>query len=518
MTDSTHTVDTPTSTAPTPESPCASTGSDTKGTLIRLGAPSRKRVRATPFHLTIIHPCVGRRAGSRAYMHTWKMEPIPSALISALTPADIGRTFFDDRLEPIDYDAPTDLVAISIETYTAKRCYQIASEYRRRGVPVVMGGFHATLCPDEVALYADSVVVGEAESVFAELLDDYRHGTPQKFYKASARPDPSTVVPDRSIFRGKHYLPIRLIEFARGCRYRCEFCAVQAFHDGTQTHRRIDQVISELTRIHRRGQLVFFIDDNITSDLAQAKDFMRALIALRRRGTKVRWISQASIDVAFDEEALSLMKRSGCQGVLVGFESLDAATLKKMRKGFNATRGGPPAALANFQRHGIRVYGTFVFGYDHDTAETFENTLEFAQDQGLFISAFNHITPFPGTPLYDRLKKEGRLRMDPWWLDDRYLYGDVPFVPARMAPEELARLCIDARKKFYGWKSIGRRFRHPTNLQDPLMAFYFVLINAMHQVDVKGRHGLPLGDAGVTGPLLKATTQTRSPLIRLSAS
>lgn len=461
------------------------------------------------FHVTIIHPCVGRRPGSRAYMHTWKMEPIPAALISALTPADVERRFFDDRLEPIDFDAPTDLVAISIETYTAKRCYQIASEYRRRGVPVVMGGFHATLCPDEVAMYADSVVVGEAEDVFAELIDDYRAGTPKVFYRAAKRPDPSKVVPDRSIFRGKRYLPIRLIEFARGCKYRCEFCAVQAFHEGTQTHRRVQQVIDELVRVRRPGQLVFFIDDNITSDLESAKELMRALVRLRREGRGVRWISQASIDVAFDDEALALMKQSGCQGVLVGFESLDATTLKRMRKGFNASRGGPPAALAQFRRHGIRVYGTFVFGYDHDTPETFRTTLEFAQSEGLFIGAFNHITPFPGTPLYERLKKEGRLRMDPWWLDERYLYGDIPFQPKTMSPEALRRLCIEARKTFYGWPSIGRRARNRANLQDPLMAFYFVLINAMHQVDVKGRHGLPLGDASVKAPLLQARRAKR---------
>lgn len=455
--------------------------------------------RRRPFHLTIIHPCVGRRAGSRSYMHTWKMEPLPAALVSALTPPDVARSFHDDRFEEIPFDAQTDLVAISIETYTAKRAYQIASEYRARGVPVVMGGYHATLCTDEVARHAESVVVGEAESVFPQVIDDYRHGTPQKIYRGTARPDPSQTVPDRSIFRGKRYLPIRLIEFARGCRFRCEFCAVQAFHAATQTHRRVDHVIAELQRVRRPGQLVFFIDDNITSDIESAKELMRAMIPLG-----VRWVSQSSINVAFDEEALSLMKQSGCQGVLVGFESLDATTLKQMHKGFNAARGGAPAALANFRRHGLRIYGTFVFGYDQDDDATFENTLAFAQDQGLFIAAFNHITPFPGTPLYTRLEKEGRLLMEPWWLDEQYRYGMVPFQPAKLSPEQLAERCIDARRRFYAWRSIGQRLGHWVNLRDPLMAAYFVVINAMHQVDVGGRHGLPLGDAGHRVEILEA--------------
>ncbi len=457
-----------------------------------------RRARSRPFHLTLVHPCVGRRPGSRAYMRTWKMEPLPPALISALTPPEVERSFYDDRIEAIDYDRPTDLVAISVETYTARRAYQIASEYRRRGVPVVMGGFHATLCPEEVARYAESVVIGEAEAVFPELLDDYRHGTPRQLYRSPARPDPSLVAPDRSLFRGKRYLPIRLVEFARGCRFRCEFCAVQAFHAATQTHRRVDHVVAELRRVRRPGQLVFFIDDNITSDLEAAKELMRALVPL-----KLRWVSQASIDVAFDDEALALMKRSGCQGVLVGLESLDTATLKQMRKGFNASRGGPPVALARFRAHGLRVYGTFVFGYDQDTEATFERTQTFAQEEGLFIAAFNHITPFPGTPLYERLQAEGRLLGDPWWLDPRYRYGMVPFRPRHMSPERLADLCVEARRRFYAWPSIARRLKHRVNHRDPLMAAYFVLINAMHQVDVGARQGLPLGDGAWEAPLLE---------------
>jgi radical SAM superfamily enzyme YgiQ (UPF0313 family) len=474
--------------------------------VVSLHSLRRKRpapkAHSRPFHLTIVHPCVGRRAGSRAYMLTWKMESLPAALISALAPPDVERSFYDDRFEPIPYDRPTDLVAISIETYTARRAYQIASEYRARGVPVVMGGYHATLCPEEVARYAESVVVGEAEALFPQVIDDYRHGTPRKFYRAEGRPDlgaPSQVTPDRSIFRGKHYLPIRLLEFARGCKFRCEFCAVQSFHSATQTHRRVDHVLAELARVRRPGQLVFFIDDNITSDIESAKELMRAMLPLG-----VRWVSQSSIEVAFDDEALDLMKRSGCQGVLVGFESLNPTTLKQMRKGFNAQNGGPPAALERFRKHGLRIYGTFVFGYDHDTEATFDETQAFAQDQGLFISAFNHITPFPGTPLYARLQKEGRLLMEPWWLHERYRYGMVPFQPRGLSPERLAELCIEARKRFYGWPSIGKRFGHWVNLRDPLMAAYFVVINAMHQIDVGGRHGLPLGDAGHRVELLEA--------------
>ena len=454
--------------------------------------------RRGPFRLTIVHPGVGRYAGMKGYLRTWMMEPIPPALIAALTPRDVETRFYDDRLEPIPFDEPTDLVAISVETYTAKRAYQIASEYRRRGVPVVMGGFHATLCFEEVIQFCESVVIGEAEELFPQVIDDYRHGRPQRIYHAEGRPQ-LTVTADRSIYRGKRYLPIRLVEFARGCRFQCDFCAIQAYFKATHNHRPIDRVVEEIHHVRRPGQLIFFTDDNMTSNLDEAKELMRALIPL-----KIRWVSQSAINVAWDDEALDLMKRSGCQGLLVGFESLRSDSLQEMNKGFNLMRGGPAEALAAFRRHNLRIYGTFIFGYDHDTPELFDESVCFAKEQGLFIAAFNHITPFPGTPLYRRLQAEGRLLYDAWWLDDRYRYNMIPFRPKQMTPQELADGCVTARRNFYSWPSIIRRATRRVNRRSPIMLANYFIINAMHQRDIEGRLGLPLGDAHFQGPLLKA--------------
>ncbi|MDA1050917.1 MAG: radical SAM protein [Planctomycetota bacterium] len=447
--------------------------------------------------ITFIMPNIGRQDHS-LYVDEARMEPLSLGVLAGLTPPDVECVLYDDRVEEIPYDEPTDLVAISVETYTAKRAYQIASEYRRRGVPVVMGGFHATLCPEEVMQYCESIVIGEAENVFPTVIDDYRHGQAEKVYRGIERPSLLTT-PDRSIFRGKRYLPIRLVEFARGCRFKCDFCAVQSFFDATHSHRPIDRVVEELHRVRRAGQLVFFIDDNISSNLAQAKDLMRAIMPL-----KLKWISQSAINVAYDDEALDLMRRSGCQGMLVGFESLDPATLKQMNKGFNMMHGGPTEALANFRRHGLRIYGTFIFGYDHDTPETFDSTVNFAKQQGLAIAAFNHITPFPGTPLYRRMEQEGRLLYDAWWLDDRYRYNMIPFRPQQISPQELADLCVEARRSFYAWPSILRRAAHRVNYRSPWMLLNFLVINAMHQWDIEGRNGLPLGDEAWRGPLIKA--------------
>ena len=449
--------------------------------------------------LTLIHPAIGRRPGQR-YIRTWQMEPLPPTLIARLTPPDVDLRFYDDRMEQIPFDEPTDLVALSVETYTAKRAYQIASEFRRRRVPVVMGGFHATLCPDEVAEYAESVVIGEAETVWPRVIDDYRHGVPAKCYRESARPSLKGATPDRRIFRGKRYLPVGLVEAGRGCHFRCDFCAVQTVFGATQTRRPLDEIVAEVASVARHASLIFFVDDNITSHPAEAKEFLRALIPLR-----VRWVSQASINAAHDEEFLDLLVRSGCQGVLIGFESLNPENLRAMNKDFNLMRGGFATALGNLRRFGIRLYATFIFGYDRDTPSCFPETVDFALEHRFYITAFNHLTPFPGTALYRRLAAERRLLFDAWWLDDRYSYNRVPFVPGQMTAQDVERGCLEARRQFYSWPSILRRSVDPVNRGNLFMFRNYFAINALHRADVAGRDGYPLGDAAWTGPLLRAS-------------
>jgi len=449
--------------------------------------------------LTIIHPCIGRRAGDRSYIRTWQMEPLPAAALAGLTPPDIPIRFYDDRMEPVPFDEPTDLVAISIETYTAKRAYQIASEYRKRHVPVVMGGFHATLAPLEAARFAEAVVIGEAEELWDRVIDDARHARLQKFYRQEKRPKIAGLRPKRSIFRGKNYLPIGLVEAGRGCHFKCEFCAVQTVFGATQTRRPIDEILREVEEARSNRKLFFFVDDNITSNMGQAKEFFRALAPL-----KIRWVGQSSINVAHDEEFLQLLKQSGCMGVLIGFESLEKNNLKEMNKSFNAMGGGFDKALSNLRRHRIRVYGTFIFGYDHDTPDGFGQTVRFAREHAMYIAAFNHLTPFPGTPLYDRLKMQGRLLYDAWWMDDRYRYNQIPFQPASMSPEQLQRGCLAARREFYSWASILARSIDKVNRSDPFMWRNFYLINALHRGDVSLRDGYPLGDESCNGPLLHA--------------
>ncbi|MCB0856345.1 MAG: radical SAM protein, partial [Bacteroidetes bacterium] len=274
------------------------------------------------------------------------MEPLPPAYIAALTPDDVEIAFFDDRLEVIPYDEPTDLVAISIETYTAKRAYQIATEYRRRNIPVVMGGFRATLLPEEVMEYAEAVVVGEAELLWPQLVEDFRQGKMKRLYKQETRPDISHVMPDRSIFKGKKYLRIRLIEASRGCVFKCNFCAITSYFDATQTRRCPESIVEEIRQINDPKALYFFVDDNSVSNPKEAKKLYEAL-----KPPKIRWVTQATITMTYDEDLLKTMKESGCQAVLIGFESLNEKNLASMNKKFNYQRGGFERALKKLKKY-----------------------------------------------------------------------------------------------------------------------------------------------------------------------
>jgi radical SAM superfamily enzyme YgiQ (UPF0313 family) len=436
------------------------------------------------------------------------MEPLPLAQIAGLTPSDIEVAFYDDRMEPIPFDDPTDLVALSVETYTARRAYQIASEYRRRGVPVVMGGFHATLASEEVLDYADTIVVGEAEGCWPGLLDDFRSGRMKPLYRSEKRPDISKAMPDRSIFKDRDYLPVGLVEASRGCTYRCDFCSISSFFNGSQNWRDTETIVEDIKRVHKARKAVFFVDDNIISHSGRTKELCKALIPLN-----IKWICQADITATHDEEMLALMHRSGCQGLLVGFESLNAKNLVAMNKKHNMAYGGVTEAIRKFHKHNIRLYATFVFGGDYDTIGSFRETIDFCIQHGIFMVAFNNLTPFPGTPLYRRLEAEEKLLFESWWMDDLFRYGYVPFQSA-LPPGLIRDECLKARKAFYSARSILKRMRNPANRSNLFVLANYLFINQLCRREAAERENYPLGDLAVTDEILtvseKALEETGS--------
>ncbi len=444
--------------------------------------------------LIFILPRVGGENG-KPYPRGWLMEPLSMAVLSALTPEIHERVFYDDRLEAIPCDEPADLVCINAETYTARRAYQIADRFRKRRQRVILGGFHPTLHPVEAARHADALLVGDAEEVWPTVLADLGAGRLKPLYRSLRRPCPNGVLPDRAVYAGRNYLKISLMETSRGCRFGCDFCSVTRFFQGRHRRRPMDAVLREVETLPHRN--LFFVDDNIGMDRERFKAFLRALIPL-----KIRWAAQVSLHIAEDEALLSLMAKSGCLLVLVGFESLDPRVLRAMGKGVNGGGRRYGERLARFRDHGIGIYATFVFGYDGDTEESFQRTLDFALGHRVFFAAFNHLVPFPGTPLYGRLKSEGRLLDDPWWLSPGHRFGRVAFQPRPLSPERLSELCYTYRRKFYAWSSILRRGMDLRgNCGDPFKAFLYLNGNIGSRFEVQRRQDLPLGaaDADPTG-------------------
>jgi radical SAM superfamily enzyme YgiQ (UPF0313 family) len=256
---------------------------------------------------------------------------------------------------------------------------------------------------------------------------------------------------DRSIFKGKKYPPVELVQYGRGCRFACDFCSIRTFYQDNIRQRDAASVAEELSAISR-NRLIFFVDDNLFNSVDALNALLEAIKPLR-----LRWSCQISIDVAKDEALLDRMAEAGCVFALVGFESLSKANLRQMGKRWNNVAGDYPSVVEKFHQRGIALYGTFVFGYDADTAETIQQSLAFAMESRLEIANFNPLTPTPGSKLYQRLSQEGRLLFPEWWTDKNYRYGDPIFAPKMMSAAEFSARCFDAKKAFYSWKSIVSR-------------------------------------------------------------
>jgi radical SAM superfamily enzyme YgiQ (UPF0313 family) len=378
------------------------------------------------------------------------MEPLVFAILAGLTPKDIELDFFDERVEPIPTDHDTDLIALTVDTYTARRAYQIATQYRTRGIPVVMGGYHPSFLPKEALVYADAVVIGDAEGVWAQLVRDAQQGKLQEIYKDTKQPSLEKLKFDRSIFKGKDYKLVVPVQYGRGCKYSCDFCSIHAFYGFHTRQRPVAEVVSEIEALNRK--YFIFIDDNIFVDVPRAEELFRALIPLN-----IRWACQVSIDIAKNTQLLDLMAKSGCFCALIGFESLHEDNLKQMKKKWNIKESDYATAIRKFHDRGIMIYASLVFGYDHDTVDTFEITTEFAIRSKFALANINILAPMPGSRLYKRLMDEDRLIFKRWWLDPDYRYGQAAFLPFRMTADELTEGCMQGREMFHGFGSIFRR-------------------------------------------------------------
>ncbi|MBI5482467.1 MAG: B12-binding domain-containing radical SAM protein [Deltaproteobacteria bacterium] len=377
------------------------------------------------------------------------------AILAAHTPADVDLAYTDDLLDPIDLRRlpPADLVGLSVCSKTARRAYALADAWRAAGARVVLGGIHATALPDEARAHADAVVVGEAEGLWERVVDDARRGRLQALYRHDGFPS-LVGLPwprrDRALYRSRRYVPFDVVQTMRGCPFPCEFCSVNV-QAGTQLRLRPTREV--LAEVERLGRLLLLADDNVLVDPRRARDLLAGLAPLGKS-----WIGQASLAGLDDAAHVGLLRRSGCQALFVGFETLSAASLRGAGK-----RQNDPAryrdVAARLADAGIAVWGSFVFGFDQDDPAVFDRTVAFAREAGLTMALFALLTPYPGTPLYARLRRAGRLTSPRWWLEEDHDRRSPYFAPLGMTRAELRAGWQRAWRDFYSLGSILQRWR-----------------------------------------------------------
>jgi len=389
-------------------------------------------------------PLYRRRGG--IFGQTLRYMPLTLPTLTALVPKEISADVrcLDEGIEDIPPDLDADLVGLTTITGTAPRAYELADAFRARGIPVVLGGPHVTLAPEDAQPHADSIVTGYAEEEWPRLLRDFVRGDLKKRYDQSPTLElDGTPFVDRSVLPRWKYLTPHVFEATRACVHGCEFCVVPSAWGRKPLKKPVETVVEDLRRMKTRRAI--FLDLNLISDREYAKRLFQALTPLH-----IQWFGLTKTRLCDDLPLLDLAAESGCRGLLMGLESIRADNLRSLHKGFNRPEDYARLVERLHERR-IALQGCFVFG-----------------------------------------------------LDDDYRYNMIPFKPKSMSPEELAARCVEARESFYSWKSIFSRLGKRVNHRDPWMGVNFLAINAMHQVDVVGRNGLPLGDETWSGPLIPA--------------
>ena len=386
----------------------------------------------------------------------WK--PLSLMVLAGLTPPEWEITIVDENLGRPDYHSMPrpDLVGITAFTSQANRAYQVATHFRSLGVPVVMGGIHATMCMDEVMERVDSVVTGEAESIWAQVLDDARRGGLKRRYDGG-HPDINHFVPARHDLLPARYA-FGAIQTTRGCPLNCNFCSVTTFNGAKYRQRPIPDVVREFRSIREKRVLV--VDDNLIGTrpehIARAKDLFRALAQANLRK---QWVAQATINFADDEELLALAAKAGCRGVFIGFESPTPEGLRELGKKINLVKGRDfRASVRRIQRHNILVVGSFIIGLDIDKPGIGQRIAEAANQFGLDNLNTLFLTPLPGTRLWDQMKLDDRIALDAFPEDWRYYTLTFPVARYKhLSLDDIIREMISCGRNFYSLPRILRR-------------------------------------------------------------
>lgn len=403
------------------------------------------------------------RSTGGIFKKSLRYQPLTLTTLAALAPSELDVKFelYDEGIGEVPLDLDADLIGMTVITGSSMRAYELAAHFRRRGIKVVLGGPHVTLVPDEAQKNADAICTGYAEESWPALLRDFSTGAMRPRY--SQAPDfklTNIPFPRRELLDGRRFLTQAVFEATRACGHECEFCVSPSAWGRKQFQKPVDHIVADIRRVGARR--IIFIDLNLISDRHYARELFEALTPLR-----VRWFGLSTSLIGRDPALMELMARSGCAGLLIGFETVTDQGLKDINKRFN-----DPALyrslISDLHRLGISIQGCFVFGNDHDDLDVFAKTADFVNDTGIDLPRFAILTPFPGTPLHRRLDKEGRILTRNWQLYDGQ---HVVFQPRNMSPRELQDGHERAWKQVYSYRAIARRLaKSRTQLPIAVMA------------------------------------------------
>ncbi len=412
--------------------------------------------------LLIIQAATYRSPADRRPLRIRKRKLVGAVMpyLAALAPPGWDITLTDDAIEEPDYTAPVDVVAITARMVTSLRAYEIADRFRARGVPVLMGGPHATFYATEMAEHADGVCIGEGEEIFPKMLEDAAAGRLAQFYQRDEAASLAGMpTPRWDLLNPKHYVFYRpfVIQQSRGCPYTCDFCAERRLNgDYGYRDRPVEEIVEEIKKCGSRH--IFFAASQFVGHKARTMELLEALIPL-----KVRWSALFSPRFGLDAQFLDLAKQSGLLHVNMGIESVSQETLKSMHKEFNKSHSYADM-IGNLNQRNISFSFNFVFGTDADSQDIFPATLQFLQEHKVPAAYFNVLVPLRGTPLYERMKTDNRI-IDETNME-RWPGVFCHFHPAQMTAQELVGNVQKLQREFYSVRSMAQRLRFPRTQAD----------------------------------------------------
>jgi len=409
--------------------------------------------------LQIIQPTHYRSLSNRSLHKTKKRSVVNLTLpyLAALAPKEWDVTLIDEQLTDLDFNAPVDVVAISTWTMTSLRAYEIADRFRERGVPVLMGGPHTFFHEEEAAGHCDAVGAGEGEVIWPEMLQDAAAGKLKKFYRAD---QPHSLehlpLPRYELIDPGHYGRFKTysVQSSRGCPFKCEFCSERLYLGQNYRYRPIQDVIEEIK--FAKAKNILFADSNFAGNVPHTMELMEALVPLR-----LRWSALWSAHICRNDRFMDLAKKSGLLHLNIGMESIDPKTLVSMNK--KANKAGEYRKILNgLRKRGISYSLNFIFGWDTETEDVFDTTLAFLKEHKVPAAYFNILTPDKGTPLYDRMKEEGRIVN----IDDMGRWpGDKCYIkPKNFSPETLEKRVREMNERFYSYRSMLSRLPLPITM------------------------------------------------------